>query len=98
MARSATDTFADGLFRLVQEIARLKLAPDADMEFLTELEEMLMTRYKSSVPSGATEATGGAPAPMGPSPMPMEQMSRGPAPSPDMSGATQELERIMAGA
>lgn len=76
------------------------MAPDADYEFLSELEKMVTGRYKASDPS---TNVAGVPAPgMGqpqePLPVtPVEPLSRGPAPTPDMAGMTAELERVMAG-
>lgn len=74
------------------------------MDFLTELEEMILHRFKSSQPSGATEATGGGMGDPGmgggmePVPVaPVEPLSRGPAPSPNQAGAIADLERMMAG-
>lgn len=95
MPRGGTETFGDGLYRLIQEVGRLKMAPDADMDFLSSMEDMIISRYKQSTPTGA-------PSPpeegqMAPPPTPPEGLSRGPTPSPDLSGATAELERIYAG-
>lgn len=106
MARGGSETFGDTLYKVLTEIARGKLSPDADIDFLSDIEQMILNRYKSSQPSGATEATGGmdmmgggmggeAPIPVAPIEPPL---SRGPTPSPDLSGATEELSRIMSGA
>lgn len=93
-----TDSFGDSLAKIMQEIARAKMAPDADYEFLSGLEQMVTERYKSSDPAtnvaGVPAVEGG----MGPVPVsPVEPLSRGPAPTPDMAGMTEELSRVMAG-
>lgn len=107
--RGATDSFGDGLYRIVQEIARVKLAPDADHDFLSQLENLLLARYKQSTPTGAPSAggaglglgaasgeTGAPPIPVSPEVAPgMGGLSRGPTPRPDLSGAVSELERVM---
>lgn len=107
MARGGSDTFGDGLYKLIQEIGRLKLAPDTDLEFLASLEQMVLDRYKASDPT--TSVTGqpapepGMEPPLGgsaePVPVtPVEPLSRGPAPTADMAGLTEELSRVMSGA
>lgn len=102
MARGGSETFGDSLYKIAQEIARAKMAPDADHDFLSELEQMVIQRYTSSVPTGTTQAGPQPEMAMGPTPGPEPALagmgvSRGPTPSPDMSGATAELERILAG-
>lgn len=107
--RGLTETFGDGLSRVLQEVARVKMAPDADLDFLAQIEDQILTRLKSSQPSaGADMSAGmaGLPAEMGGGPpeapqipggVPGETLSRGPAQSPDLRGMTAELERTMAG-
>lgn len=94
----------DALAKIMQEIARAKMAPDADHAFLAELENSIVKRYRTSDPATslagapAEAGMGGLEAPQEPLPVtPVEPLSRGPAPTPDMAGMTAELERVMAG-
>ena len=70
MARGLTEGFVDGLAKIVQDMARLKLAPDADMGFLTNLEETIVTYIKSGTPNEGGLAPGqtGEPQPQGAAP------------------------------
>jgi hypothetical protein len=77
--RGTNESFADGLVRLIQEIARVKVAPDAHLDFLNQLEGIILDYLNSQTPS-----------PGGPNPA-QEQMSRGPAPNPDMSGVGADI-------
>lgn len=95
----------DALAKIMQEIARAKMAPDADHAFLAELENSIVKRYRTSDPgttlAGAPPAEagmGGPEVPQEPLPVtPVEPLSRGPAPTPDMAGMTEELSRVLAG-
>lgn len=71
---------AEGLASLVSAIGQLKLAPDADMEFLTKLETAIIVKVKQAtgaIPGGppqmgqqmgADQAAGATPPPQGPPP------------------------------
>lgn len=76
--RGVTSSFADELAKVHQAVAMAKLAPDADMDFIGELENQILSRLKPPAPDPAMDplaaiqasmgAPGGAPgaAPAGP--------------------------------
>lgn len=41
-----TNTFSEEMLRLIQTVAGLRVLPDADLEFVTKLEELLTTRAR----------------------------------------------------
>lgn len=41
-----TNTFIEGLQSLLQEVSRMKLIPDADLDFLGSVEDMVIARAK----------------------------------------------------
>src|SRR3990167_1924316 len=47
MPRSATNSFADALHRIMQEIASAKMTPDADQEFLGTVEGQIIERMQN---------------------------------------------------
>ena|SRR3990167_1843479 len=47
MPRSATNSFADALHRIMQEIASAKMTPDADQEFLSMVEGSIIERMQN---------------------------------------------------
>lgn len=93
MARGLNEGFVDGLARLVQDIARIKLAPDADPGFLAQLEQVIIDYIR------------GSPSTPGPTPAPapggqmggMGELSRGPTPGNDLGPMSQELAGMMNG-
>jgi hypothetical protein len=94
----------EGLGALVSQIAQLKLAPDADIDFLTQLETMVLARVRMTAqaqqqqPAGAP--TPGAPAGPGPAPAPVFPSPPGGGVPGVMTGApmppVDELRRLMA--
>lgn len=41
-----TNTFAEGLRKILQDISELKITPDADLDFAIELESMVLTKIR----------------------------------------------------
>lgn len=70
MALRASNTMAEGLQALVGTIASMKALPDADMEFLTNLETMVLNKLKEPVRqmAGQMDQVGPGGPPMGPPP------------------------------
>lgn len=100
MSQRVDNTMIEFLQKLLKNIAEAKLLPDADMAFLVQLENEILNRAKQPVndmrDAGILPPAGGPPA-MPPS------FAGGGAPtrggvmgSPDMSGASTELGRMMA--
>ena len=98
---SSVNTMAEGLRSLLSEIAQLKATPDADVDFLTQVETAILTRIRadSVAAAGLTQqGPGFGPPPGAASPglMPADAapgtagMMQGPPPiNPD------ELRRLM---
>jgi hypothetical protein len=90
-----TNTFDEGLRKLLSSITDLKLAPDADLPFVIGLETQIIQRIHQSVDnamSGQPMGLGGmaAPPPTG-APSPVLGLQPGPSmPNPD------ELRRVLA--
>jgi len=68
MAGSRTNnTFSEEVFRLIQTVAGMRVLPDADLDFVTKLEDLLTT--KARLPEQSAQAQGmmppGAQNPMG---------------------------------
>lgn len=92
--RGLSDSFADGLARLVQEIARVELSMDVsdmDQAFLDQLRTVIRDYIKgrSTLPSGD-----------GPNAPPISpDMTRGVTPgNPNMAAMSDQLAGMMAGA
>lgn len=98
--QKAPQSFTDALGDVIQDIATAKLAPDADLKFLGQLEMVVLARIKHGgdqvQPGGAQPpgaAAGGGPSDMGgpppaggPMPAPGGQVppQGGPAPHPNI--------------
>lgn len=92
MAERSTDGFMEYLSKIHKLVAQAKVAPDADMPFLVDLETQIVGRLRA--PADAASAAGMSQAPMGPPPGPMPggPMPGGPGPmppgpAPSMAGA-----------
>lgn len=98
-ARGATNnTMSEGLARVIAEIAQLKMAPDADIDFLTGLETSVLGYVKQrisgvSVSPQAMAGQGASPA-MGPMPVSMAGPGAGVRPRPAMPNPD-ELRRLL---
>lgn len=104
MARGATDTFADGIARLLSEVGRLRAYADADDDLLNGIQDMLIQKVRAA-------SSGPGPTPQDMQMDSLAQMfgqgqgmpvteaglSRGPTPGLDMRDATNALERQMSG-
>lgn len=92
MATRSTNTMAEALQRLHADVAQMKVLPDADLAFVTELETMIVGYLRG--PIDQMQAAGQLP-PGGPPPpqIPPTQtgglMGQSPMPNPD------ELRRII---
>ena len=62
MAVRSTNTYSEGLQALIQDIASLQLAPDANVEFLLQIQQMIIGEAQAPV-AAATAA--GPPIPGG---------------------------------
>lgn len=106
MPRGLSDTYEDQLAKIIQQIATAKLAPNANMDFLSQIESLLLEEMKGGAAeqlgAGAAEATGGmeaAPSPLGgmaPTPT-AEAPTRLPRPGGNAQAPAEELSRILAG-
>lgn len=82
MAVRSTNTYAEGLQALIQDIASLQLAPDANVEFLLQIQQMIIGEAQAPV-AAATAA--GPPIPGG-SAVPAPPVGGGaPAPPPGLA-------------
>lgn len=54
MAAKGAKSMADGLTALLSQIAPLKLAPDADLDWLGQLEAMILSKAKGAQQQGPT--------------------------------------------
>lgn len=72
MAVNAQDSMNEGLKKMLGQIGLLKIAPDADNQFLLTLEAMIVERLKQTADQGAGVSPGAAP---GASPDPSAMMS-----------------------
>lgn len=111
MARGLTDSFGDGLVKFLQELGRLEAAPDADLEFTSQLRDLILERLKGGEAEqdmgGMDQAAammppvGGETTPVtGPEGGPVEvsePMSRGPSKAADLTNMTEDLRNRMAG-
>lgn len=101
--RGITATFTDELAKVHQALAMAKLAPDADMDFIDEMESKVLERLKPAAPAdplAAMQASMGTPAPGGPGPAPVPMTpapTRIPGRSPDLREATAALEAGLGG-
>ncbi len=79
MAGRASNTMIEGLQQLVTNIAQLKTTPDADVQWLLELESLVLQKLREPVDAMAGQMTG----PGGPDAQTADvatQVSRGPMP------------------
>lgn len=103
MAKGVSDTFADGVARLLSEVGRLRAYADADDQLLDGIQSMLVEKVRSA-------STGPGPTPQdmqmqgleglmqgGAMPVTEAGLSRGPTPGLNMTDATNALEREMSG-
>jgi hypothetical protein len=68
------NTMAEGLTAILSDLAGLKPLPDADLQFLTEMETMILGKLQAPVNAMAGANSGGMPGPPG------VDMSQGPVP------------------
>lgn len=108
MARGTQLSFIDALQGMTGQIMQLAGAPDADVEFLLELRDLILGRIGVEQEVAAEQALQSMGAGMGAGPMPISAppggmpvtdagVSRGPTPGLDTSGAQSALEQAMAG-
>lgn len=103
MPRGLSDSFADSMAKVLQILATAALAPDADVEFIDQIQDLIRERIgldeSSGMEADAGQAAAAMPveAPPGGMPVTDAQVSRGPTPGMDMAGAVNELERTLAG-
>ncbi len=64
MAVRSTNTYSEGLQSLIQDIASLQLAPDSNVEFLMQVQQMIISEAQAPLRAQAQQA-GGPPAPAG---------------------------------
>lgn len=88
-ARS-TNTMSEGLQRLLSDVAQMATAPDADLQFLTQLQMMITQYLRSFAPQGTPQAGGPGMPPPGNSGGAMQGLSVG-APQ------IQEVARMLGG-
>lgn len=76
--RNTQNSMGEGLSKLLGDIAQMQAYPDADIQFLTELQAMVVGKIRSSMPSGqqgqmgmgpGNSQMGPASSPGGPAPM-----------------------------
>lgn len=103
-------SFGDGIQKIVGTLAQMELDPAADDNLISEVRSVLLSFVRSATQSA--DPMGGMSPDMGPAAvpgtldlasmgaMPVEEagLSRGPTPSPDIGGMTEELRRVMNGA
>lgn len=80
MARTTGDTFAEGLRKMLGQLGQLSALPDADLEFIQQLQGMMagyMRSGVSSVGGGDVQLTQPSPTPMG---VPASPMAGGAGP------------------
>lgn len=105
-------TFGDGVQKIVGILAQMELDPQADDQLISELRGSILSFARSAgggaqtpdmgpsavpgTPSfGSPDLGGGMPLPV---PVTEGDLSRGPTPNPDLSGAVAELSRMSNGA
>jgi hypothetical protein len=71
MALRATNTFSEGLQKLLQEIAGLHVLPDADMEFLAQLQQMVVGKMREPIDQQTSQGLSQVPGNPGMMPPPM---------------------------
>lgn len=74
MALRAQNTMSEGLSAMLQDIGGMKALPDADLNFLTEMETMILGKLRAPVDAMAGNSGPGSPGPAG------IDMSAGPVP------------------
>jgi len=63
MAVRSTNTYSEGLQSLIQDIASLQLAPDANVEFLMQVQQMIIAEAQAPLLAQAQVAQQGPPTP-----------------------------------
>ena len=103
MAKGVTDSFADGIARLLGELGKMRAYPDADDQLLDGIQDMLVQRVRQAfaAPQGMPQGGPGqnplAAMLQGGMPVQEAEMSRGPIPGMETGEAAAALERQMAG-
>lgn len=103
MPRGLSDSFGDGMAKVLQELGALKLAPDADQELISQVEQLIIGYFNerqaesAQIPPVAPSAMGGD---LAGAPMPVAEA--GPSreiagPPGDQAAMNTELQRILAG-
>lgn len=62
MALRAQNTMAEGLSAMLQDIGAMKALPDADLQYLIELEQMILSKVRAPVDAMAGGMSGPGPA------------------------------------
>lgn len=100
MSDRQTNTMAEGLQKLLSDIAAMQAAPDADLDFLGQLQTVILTKIRAPFDQtqNSQAGMGGAPSPdsQGPSP---QQFGPANVPGTRNPGATpnaDELRRVIA--
>lgn len=99
-----TDTFPEGLRKLLGTLTDLKVLPDADLAFLVNLETQIIAKIRE--PMDAAAQAGASQVPMGPPPqmgppmggmpgVPNQMAARGVMPGPTMPSNPDELRRVL---
>ncbi len=84
------NTMSEGLRKLLGDISEMKLAPDADLPFLIQLETQVLGKLKGGVDQALDPNSGGGPAGLMGSPAGTPGLMQGPGPmNPD------ELRRML---
>ena len=101
MALRSQNTMAESLQKMLGDVADMKVLPDADLQFLIELETVILQKLRAPIDdimgqSGGQPQMGGAVPGSGAPNMPMERVAgiRNEAPMPNMD----EFMRSMGGA
>lgn len=100
MALRSQNTMAESLQKMLGDVADMKVLPDADLQFLIELETVILQKLRAPIDQimgqGNGQQMGGAVPGSGAPAMPMERVAgiRNEAPMPNMD----EFMRSMGGA
>lgn len=90
MARGITDSFSDGLARLLGEVGKLEAYPDADDDLISQVRGLIVQRVRQAMqPQMPPDLAGMMPQ--------QEPMSRGPVPGIDTREMAAQLERQLSG-
>lgn len=83
MGTQTTNTFQEGLQKLLKLIAELQVEPDADMQFCAQLQAMVVGKLREPIDRMAQQGLTAAP--------PQPQQQGGFGPSPAMGGGANGL-------